>query len=67
MDDHYLAWKISLEKYNIKLDRRTYFLLEGMGLNQIAKNVNMDLDTLINICESNALDFSLIEEQVKIE
>ena len=34
---------------------------------ELANNVNMDLETLKNICESNALDFSLIEDQIKIE
>jgi len=34
-------------------------------LTRLASNIDMDLDTLKNICESNELDFSLIENQVK--
>ena len=34
---------------------------------QLANKINMDLDTLKSICESNALDFSLIESQIKTE
>ena len=33
----------------------------------LATNINVDLETLKNICESNALDFSLIESQMKTE
>ena len=33
----------------------------------LANRLNFDLDTLKNICESNELDFTLIENQVKTE
>ena len=33
----------------------------------LANRLNFDLDTLKNICESNELDFALIENQVKTE
>ena len=36
-------------------------------LNRLASNANMDLATLKNICISNGLDFSIIENQMKIE
>ena len=34
---------------------------------QLASKINIDLDTLKNICESNELDFSLVENQVRTE
>ena len=56
--------KIELEKNNfLKFNRRD---LE-IELIKLATNINIDLETLKNICASNELDFSLIEEQVKIE
>ena len=36
-------------------------------LNRLASRINMDIDTLKNICLSNELDFSIIENQVKTE
>ena len=36
-------------------------------LTKLARNINMDLDTLKNICASNELDFSLVENQMKVE
>ena len=36
-------------------------------LNKLARNINMDLETLKNICASNELDFSLVEDQMKVE
>ena len=36
-------------------------------LMRLANNLNIDLDTLKNICASNDLDFSLIENQIKTE
>ena len=36
-------------------------------LNRLASNANMDLATLKNICISNGLDFSIIENKMKIE
>ena len=38
-----------------------------MELARLASNIFVDLDTLKNICVSNELDFTKIEEQVKIE
>ena len=56
----------------IEIEKNTSFLkinrkdLE-VELNSLASNINMDLETLKNICESNALDFSIIENQIKTE
>ena len=36
-------------------------------LNRIAKNANMDLITLKDICIANGLDFSILEDKMKIE
>ena len=34
---------------------------------RLANNINVDVDTLKNICASNELDFSIIENQIKTE
>ena len=36
-------------------------------LNRLANNLNMDIDTLKNVCISNGLDFSIIKNQIKTE
>ena len=36
-------------------------------LNRLANNLNMDIDTLKNVCISNGLDFSIIKDQIKTE
>ena len=36
-------------------------------LKKLANKINLDLDTLKNICASNELDFLLVEDQIKIE
>ncbi len=55
----------------IELERHNYFNFSEEDfqseLNRLAGNLFMDLETLKNICESNNLDFSIIEKQVKIE
>ena len=55
----------------IELERHDYFSFSEEDfqteLNRLASNLFMDLETLKNICESNELDFSIIEKQVKIE
>ena len=33
----------------------------------LAKRINVDVETLKNICASNGLDFSLVEDQIKVE
>jgi len=39
----------------------------NMELKKLANKINLDLDTLKNICASNELDFLLVEDQIKIE
>ena len=34
---------------------------------KLANAINLDLETLKNVCESNGLDFTLIEDQIKTE
>ncbi len=55
----------------IELERNNYFKLNDqdleIGLTKLASNIFLDLDTLRNIIESNELNFSKIEEQVKTE
>ena len=55
----------------IELERNNYFRFNEedlkMELARLASNIFVDLDTLKNICVSNELDFTKIEEQVKIE
>ena len=55
----------------IELERNNYYSLSDkdleVELTKLASNIFIDLDTLKNICESNELDFSIIEDQVKTE
>jgi len=55
----------------IELERNNYFRFNDqdlqMRLTKLASNIFVDLDTLKNIFESNELNFSKIEEQIKIE
>ena len=64
----------SVVKRNIKeieIDKHDFLQFSqtdlNFHLNRIAKNANMDLATLKNICISNGLDFSIIENKMKIE
>jgi len=61
-------------KRNIKqiaLDRNNFFKFNKKDLEKelinFATNLNTDLDTLKNIFASNELDFSIVENQVKVE
>ena len=67
---HELAVK-SIVKRTVKiieLERNDYYSLSDKDLEseltKLASNIFIDLDTLKNICESNELDFSIIEGQV---
>ena len=70
---HELAIKSTIKRNikKIELERNNYFKLSDDDLNKelakLANNIYIDLDTLKNLCESNELDFSKIEDQVKIE
>ena len=70
---HELAVRSTIKRTikEIELERNNYFRFSEedfkMELARLASNIFVDLDTLKNICESNELDFTKIEEQVKIE
>ena len=70
---HEVAVKSTIKRTikTIELERNNYFRFNEqdleMRLTKLASNIFVDLDTLKNIFESNELDFSKIEEQVKIE
>ena len=70
---HELAVKSTIKRTikKIELERNDYFKFNEEDLqkelNKLATDLYMDLETLKNICESNELNFSKIEEQVKIE
>ena len=55
----------------IELERHNFFRFNDedlkKGLTKLATDIFIDLDTLKNIAQSNELDFSIIEEQVKTE
>ena len=64
----------SLIKRNVKqiaLDKNNYFQFNNKDfqkeLIRLASLINVDLETLKNICKSNDLDFTLIENQIKTE
>ena len=56
---------------NIELERNNFYQINEddveKELTRLASNIFIDLDTLRNICETNNLDFSKIEDQVKVE
>ena len=70
---HELAVRSTIKRTikEIELERNNYFRFSEedfkMELARLASNIFVDLDTLKNICVSNELDFTKIEEQVKIE
>ena len=70
---HELAVRSTIKRTikKIVLERNNYFKFNDedlkMELERLASNIFVDLDTLKNICVSNELDFTKIEEQVKIE
>ena len=55
---------IEIEKYNFSEFNKTDLKKE---LNQLAANLNMDLETLKNIFETNKIDFANIEKRIKTE
>ena len=56
---------------NIELERNNFFKFSEEDLQKelarLAGNLFLDINTLKNLCESNGLDFSKIEDQVKTE
>ena len=70
---HELAVKSTIKRTikDIELERNNYYKLSDKDiineLTKLASNLFIDLDTLKNIFESNNLDFSKVENQVKTE
>jgi len=54
----------------IEIERTGFFEFNQQDFNselkRLANNINVDLETLKNICESNELDFAIIEKNVQI-
>ena len=70
---HQMAIK-SIIKRNIKqieIEKNNFLEFSQQDLKKellrVANNINVDVDTLKNICASNELDFSIIENQIKTE
>ena len=70
---HQMAIK-SIIKRNIKqiaIEKHNFLQFNQQDLKKellrLANKINVDVDTLKYICESNDLDFSIIENQIKIE
>lgn len=64
----------SIVKRNIKqieIERNNFFEYNKVDyineLNRLASNINVDLETLKNICASNELDFKIVQDQVIVE
>ena len=64
----------TIVKRNIKkieINKNNFLQYNQMDLNKevekLAYNINVDVDTLKNICASNDLDFALVEDQIKTE
>ena len=55
----------------IELERNNFFELNPLDfeneIKNLATNINVDIETLKNICASNDLDFSIIEDRVKAD
>jgi len=56
--------KIEVEKNDFLNFNQKDFNYE---VESLAKRINVDVETLKNICASNGLDFSLVEDQIKVE
>ena len=54
----------------IEIERTGFFEFSQQDVNyelkRLANNINVDLETLKNICESNELDFAIIEKNIQI-
>jgi len=70
---HELAVRSAVKRTikSIELERNNFFKLNEEDLQKqllrLASDLFMDIDTLKNLCESNELDFSKIEDQIKTE
>tara|TARA_B110000438_G_C15741980_1_gene618897 strand:- start:251 stop:1192 length:942 start_codon:yes stop_codon:yes gene_type:complete len=70
---HEIAVKSTVKRVikEIEIERNNYYSLSEKEfqteLNRLASNIYVDVETLKNICASNELDFSIIENQIKTE
>ena len=70
---HDIAVKQTIKRTikNIELERNNFFKFNEEDLQKelvrLASELFIDIDTLKNLCESNELDFSKIEDQIKTE
>jgi len=68
-----MAIKSTIERAvkEIEVSKNEYLTYDkkdfNLELNRLASRINMDLDTLKNICKSNNLDFEIIKDQIKTE
>ena len=69
---HALAVKSTIKRNikQIELERNNFYMYSEADLQKelstLASNIYVDIETLKNICESNELDFSIIENQIKV-
>jgi len=70
---HELAVRSTIKRTikKIELERHNFFKFNEVDLQKelarLASNIFLDVNTLKNLCESNELDFSKIEDQIKTE
>ena len=70
---HELAVRSTVKRtvQKIELERNNYFKLNEADLQnelaRLASNLFIDINTLKNLCESNELDFSKVEDRIKTE
>ena len=70
---HELAVRSTVKRtvQKIELERNNYFNLNEADLQKelarLASNLFIDINTLKNLCESNELDFSKVEDRIKTE
>ena len=70
---HELAVRSTVKRtvQKIELERNNYFNLNEADLQnelaRLASNLFIDINTLKNLCESNELDFSKVEDRIKTE
>ena len=68
-----MAVKSTIERTvkEIEVSKNEYLTYDkkdfNLELNRLASRINMDLDTLKNICKSNNLDFEIIKDQIRTE
>ena len=48
LDDLFLSWKYAFSKFNVNIKKEDYFLLEGMNVLKIAKNISKKYGLIID-------------------